>query len=442
MRNEPNLEQHEDSVINTVTIEGTTLGSLSSTVRNRRPLEYDVLDGLADAERVNVIRRILRAYENGLNTIDPEFPADDTRNQAKVALLEPGLVIEYDSASLGQTFTGPVSGLRWRWEGTRAFVRANVEVQPPPPDLYGVRLYLTGSTFPDSRQLFIVDVETGLATRVDVGITGGGTGLAYDANHDILYSTDGANLYRINTTTGVGTLIGSHGLSQFHPLSGMAYDTMRDVLRAGSSVEFNGRYYEVNTTTGAATEVPSSPSGFGHQLGVLGMAYDRNLDQIIVGGDAVISPGEIILRLEPATGAVISTLSVEVTGIRALAYDNDNRHLYAVVGIEGLGSGEDFLYRIGPTGILNRIGTSENFGLGIFNTTISSIGLAYMSLGLLLPALPTPTGLALTESGGDITADWDAATDATGYVLEWREEGSGDVWQTVDVSAPPHTFTP
>ena len=157
--------------------------------------------------------------------------------------------------------------------------------------------------------------------------------------------------------------------------------------------------------------------------------------------DAVGS-GETILRLEPVTGAVISALNVEVTGIRALAYDNDNRHLYAVVGISGLGSNDDYLYRIGPTGILDRIGTAENFGLGILDTTISSIGLAYMSLGLLLTALPAPTGLALTESGGDITADWNDVTDATGYVLEWREEGSGDTWQAVDVSAPPHTFTP
>ena len=47
VRSRPVVRQHEDSVINTVTIEGTTLGSLSSTVRNSRPLEYDVLDGLA-----------------------------------------------------------------------------------------------------------------------------------------------------------------------------------------------------------------------------------------------------------------------------------------------------------------------------------------------------------------------------------------------------------
>ena len=101
VRNRPVVRQHEDSVINTVTIEGTTLGSVRSTVRNSRPLEYDVLDGLAAAERVNVIRRILAAYQNGLTSLTQEMPADDDRNQADVLALRPGTVIEQDSDTLG-----------------------------------------------------------------------------------------------------------------------------------------------------------------------------------------------------------------------------------------------------------------------------------------------------------------------------------------------------
>ena len=134
VRSRPVVRQHEDSVINTVTIEGTTLGSLSSTVRNSRPLEYDVLDGLAAVERVNVIRRILRAYENGLTSLTQEMPADDDRNQADVLALRPGTVISLDSDTLGQTYQGSVSSLRWEWRRTRATVRVNVEVQPPAPD--------------------------------------------------------------------------------------------------------------------------------------------------------------------------------------------------------------------------------------------------------------------------------------------------------------------
>ena len=59
-----------------------------------------------------------------------------------------------------------------------------------------------------------------------------------------------------------------------------------------------------------------------------------------------------------------------------------------------------------------------------------------------LTRLARPTGLSLTEASGDITADWNDVGNATGYVLEWREQGSGDAWQTANVSAPPRTFTP
>ena len=204
------VKQHEDSVINTVTIEGTTLGSLSSTVRNRRPLDYDVLDGLAATERVNVIRRILRAYENGLTSLTFEVDADDDRNQADVAALLPGEVIELQSDTLNATHQGPISGLRWRWEKTRAFVRLNVEVQPPAPDVVGTRIYAIGgsSITAISDRTYIVDVETGLGTAIDVGDPIAESSLAYDLTNDILYGTSGiGQLLRINTTTGVGTEI-------------------------------------------------------------------------------------------------------------------------------------------------------------------------------------------------------------------------------------------
>ena len=143
VRSRPVVRQHEDSVINTVTIEGTTLGSLSSTVRNSRPLEYDVLDGLAAAERVNVIRRILAAYQNGLTSLTQEMPADDDRNQADVLALRPGTVIELDSDTLGQTYQGSISSLRWEWRRTRATVRVNVEIAAASAGGVRARLYVT-----------------------------------------------------------------------------------------------------------------------------------------------------------------------------------------------------------------------------------------------------------------------------------------------------------
>ena len=87
-----------------------------------------------------------------------------------------------------------------------------------------------------------------------------------------------------------------------------------------------------------------------------------------------------------------------------------------------------------------RLAHTEDFGLGVPNAPIAR---AWTGLYVAGPRIEHADWISsLTEAGGDITATWNDVTDATGYVLEWREEGSGDAWQTVDVSAPPHTFTP
>ena len=248
VREMPDLVQHEDSVINSVTVEGTTLGSLNSTVRNTKPLDYRVLDGLAASERVNVIRRILRAYENGLTTIDLDFHADNDRNQASVAALEPGQVIELDSVFLGQTYQGPVSGLRWRWEGVRAFVQTNMEIRPPPPTQRVLTVYMTGTTrqIPDlANRLFFLNLLTGVATTVDVGEANFIRALGYDSDNDFLYGTRQPNvndqstefgavteLGRINVSTGVGTAVATvtppnGDITAAFAVNGLAYDSIK-----------------------------------------------------------------------------------------------------------------------------------------------------------------------------------------------------------------------
>ena len=106
VRNRPVVRQHEDSVINRVNIEGTELGSFNSTVAELKAhWNTTFWTGWRRRNRVNVIRRILRAYENGLNTLTFEANADDDRNQASIVALRPGDVIELDSDTLGQTYT-------------------------------------------------------------------------------------------------------------------------------------------------------------------------------------------------------------------------------------------------------------------------------------------------------------------------------------------------
>ena len=93
----------------------------------------------------------------------------------------------------------------------------------------------------------------------------------------------------------------------------------------------------------------------------------------------------------------------------------------------------------------SQLSVDADFFVEAMETTIDPVGNVAQRLHVVEgppPQLAAPTGLALTEASGDITAAWNAVADATGYVLEWREEGSGDVWQTIDVTTPPHRFTP
>ena len=445
VHNRPRLKQNEDSLINVVDIEGTILGSLNTGVLNPRPLEYEILDGLASTEIPNVARRILDAYENGLNTIDLEFHPDTDRNQAAIAGLLPGSVIEYQSDTLGQTFGGAVSGLKWEWRERRAKVRANLVVQPPTPEVFGIRLYVLVR---DPNDIVFVDVQTGLATTFSTGSVVATDALAYDPNNNILYGGDlQGNLYRINTTTGVGTLLFNLQATIFGiddviiPIAGLCYDHVNDILYVGSDTLLPETHiYSVNLTTGVSTEVGPVNLGLrSSRIGISALAIDAVSQVIYLTNNRLNDRIFASYNISTGVATEISN-SADFYGIDGLTFDYVNNRLY---GIEGLGlSGDSLapgsLYRINPlTGALTRIGTTDFFGL---SNNERGFGLAFMSLGSLV--LDAPTGLALTESSGDITAAWNAVTDATGYVLEWREEGSGDAWQTVDVTAPPHTFTP
>ena len=373
VRNLPVLKQHEDSVINSVTIEGTTIGSISSGVLNTRPLEYQVLDGLEATERVNVARRILAAYQNGLTSLSMEFNADDARNQSQVAALMPGRVIQLDSTYLGGVFNGPVSGLQWEWKDRRAAVRASIEVQPPAPVLTGFRLYATvfyQDTNDDFQErLGFFDVGTGLITVVDVGDPSGGSGtlpviraLAYDGDTDTLWGVRSTgNIYRlinIDTSTGVGTDTGI----DTGAVLGMAYRPVDGKLYM---VGIGGlKTYEVATQT-FATIVSSGLSS------TRGLAYAPELD-VFYG----VSAGfEGPYTLTPQGGETVgSDIVAGIRPVRGLAYDHQMQRLYGATE-----TGIIYHIALNPLA-LNRIGSTDDFGLALGAGDAAVFGLAYMQL--------------------------------------------------------------
>ena len=92
----------------------------------------------------------------------------------------------------------------------------------------------------------------------------------------------------------------------------------------------------------------------------------------------------------------------------------------------------------------SQMDVDSDFFIEAMQTTLDPVGNATQRLWVVAtpPAqLATPSGLALAESGGDVTATWDAVTSATSYILEWREQGT-DTWTVVAVTAASGAFTP
>src|SRR5699024_6990378 len=80
--------------------------------------------------------------------------------------------------------------------------------------------------------LYTINTTTGLATLV--GATGAGTSfvnLGYDSVANVMYLTSSStdSLYVVNRTTGVATLLGPLGNGYTNPQA-LAYDRSRDVL--------------------------------------------------------------------------------------------------------------------------------------------------------------------------------------------------------------------
>lgn len=125
------------------------------------------------------------------------------------------------------------------------------------------------------------DSANPLGTVVTVGATGvsnrGLTGLDFSAA-GTLYAVSGYNqdgspfggsqLYTINTTTGVGTLVGSTGLSGTNAITDLSWNpvtgTMQALVNAGAG---SNSLYTLNLATGAATLV-GTITGMSGALGI------------------------------------------------------------------------------------------------------------------------------------------------------------------------------
>lgn len=113
----------------------------------------------------------------------------------------------------------------------------------------------------------------GVTTAIGTGVGAQIRGLAYNDADDILYGLGWDNsvvsLYNIDTTTGVGSLIGLTGMTDFY--LGLAYDEDSGILYATDATAL----YALNTATGAATSIGAT--GFSNIDGLAWIADETEV---------------------------------------------------------------------------------------------------------------------------------------------------------------------
>ncbi len=112
----------------------------------------------------------------------------------------------------------------------------------------------------DSFKLKSTDLAGNVAA-IGTGTGIDGRGMAFDPNTGTLYATTcdanyGLSLYTVNTSTGLSSLVGSMGITNYYV--GLAYDPILQILYANTGAmgsADDGKLFTVSTSTGAASLV-------------------------------------------------------------------------------------------------------------------------------------------------------------------------------------------
>jgi hypothetical protein len=163
-----------------------------------------------------------------------------------------------------------------------------------PNCFYGTVSLIEGS-------LYLINVVEQTAMPVGPFVAATISELAYDDVAGVVYGTDCSNLYTIDQTTGLATLVGSFNgpIDMF----ALAYDSAQGKLfgvNGGIGSFFT--VYEIDTTTGSATEV--GPTG---DYRIQDIWYDSSDGSMYGVGDA---PNQVY-SIDTTTGAATPLFAIE-----------------------------------------------------------------------------------------------------------------------------------
>jgi hypothetical protein len=233
---------------------------------------------------------------------------------------------------------------------------------------------LIGSEY-SGNSVYQIDGATGNFTTIGGGSTNHLPGLAYNPNTGVLYGTNEANLYTVNPSTGVASLVGAHGAQT---ITGLTFNSAYTVLY---SIGYNGTLYSVNPATGTETAI-----------GALGITPNTITDLATNSAGTVYATGTSgnLYTVNTSTGAasLVGATTGTSAGMTAIAFGVDDT-LYGIDTIT------DRLMTVNiGTLVATPVGTvsigGDVRGLAVTDTLIDNEQSA-----VSVPTLATPTLFAL-----------------------------------------------
>jgi hypothetical protein len=190
----------------------------------------------------------------------------------------------------------------------------------------------------DGANLYLIDATTGVASLIGPhGPVEFAIGALAFADNGVLYGislTADAQLHRIDVTTGAASAIGPLGVG-FVFEGGLTFDAAGRLIGVDQGNAGAATTFEINTATGAATII-GPPNGQARDIN--GLTRDGT---IVYGIDR---PTDSLGRLDVATGTYtqIGLTGATIGGSGGLAFDEASNTLYATFAADG------GFYRIDP----------------------------------------------------------------------------------------------
>jgi len=226
-----------------------------------------------------------------------------------------------------------------------------------------VTLFLLTALAPSSSAtLLAVDLFTGNLNSINtangaatlIGATGLNSpiGISFSPGGTLYALTLIGNLYTINPTTGASTLVTTVSPIPFVTAEGdIAFSPSGTLYEVGGANGTNSDLFSINTTTGVATDIGPITTN-SHDLSA--MAFDSSGNLWVFD-----QAGSQLYRVNTATGAILSTVSVNISGTGNVAGMSFNPAIGTLYVGTGLGTNGLYtlntstgnLFPVGPSGI-------------------------------------------------------------------------------------------